>query len=641
MCGIAGMIDISGRHAFNPRVLDRMVDALYLRGPDDRGTSIRPPVAMGMRRLSIIDVEGGHQPIENEDGTVRVVQNGEIYSFPQLRTRLIDAGHRFKTRSDTEVLVHGYEEWGLEGLLAQLNGMYAFALQDERSDSVYLVRDRLGIKPLLYSIRDGVLYFGSGLAALFASGMIPAAPDPIGVRLYLQLQFIPGPFTAVSGVKKLRPASYLAVENGRVRGPIEYWGIPGEDEAPKHFDDWVEELRELLTDAVRSHLVSDVEVGLFLSGGVDSSTALGLMSKYAEQPVSAFSIGFEERAGFDETHFVRIAAERFGAKLYHTYFTPSHVFDLAQDVVAHIDEPLGDPACLPTFLLASEARRHVKVVLSGEGADELFAGYGYYQRVGSVSHRLKQILRNGLDRGFRSSRARGLAKRFKHRSLISGYPYALSPGVIEHLLPDLPSGLMSDIHDTTLQLEQSLLPAHGKISALGRALRVDGRCYLPDDLLMKVDRMTMAHSLEARVPFLDYRIVELAMRMPSSAKIKNGRNKAVLRSAFADLIGDAIAERDKHGFALPMHDWITNQLRPLINDRLTPHGLRDCPWLASDTVSVLLDAHYSGRSRFEREIWMLYVLVSWFSQCRTNPQPNGSLREAGDRHNDPPTTSKD
>jgi asparagine synthase (glutamine-hydrolysing) len=629
VCGIAGIIDTSGNHTFEPGMLDRMVDALHLRGPDDRGTSIHPPVAMGMRRLSIIDVEGGHQPIENEDGTVRVVQNGEIYSFPGLRDTLIAAGHQFKTRSDTEVLVHGYEEWGLDGLLSRLNGMFAFALHDERSSCVYLVRDRLGIKPLLYTIREGVLYFGSAISALVATGMIPVDPDPIGVRLYLQHQFIPSPFTAINGVKKLPAASYLAVERGQIRGPVGYWNIPGEGTATKNFDEWTDELRDLVTDAVRTHLVSDVEVGVFLSGGVDSSTALGLMSRFTDRPVSAFSIGFEKRAGFDETEFIKIAAERFGAKLYHTYFTAAHVLDLARDVVGHLDEPLGDPACLPTFLLARDARKHVKVVLSGEGADELFAGYGYYERMGSVWNRFKQIARDRLDPEFRSSGKRAdpalkrLGKGFKHRSLLSGYPYAFSPGAIEQLLSGLPAGYMRDIHDTTVQLEKSLLPKQGKLDALGRALRVDSQCYLPDDLLMKVDRMTMAHSLEARVPFLDYRVVELAMRMPSSVKIKNGRNKAVLRSAFGDLIGDTLSGRSKHGFALPMHDWLSTELRPLIDDRLGPGGLSECPWLSSGSVRAVLDAHYSGRARLEREIWMLYVLVSWFSEPHTSIEYGG------------------
>jgi asparagine synthase (glutamine-hydrolysing) len=621
------MIDTSGRHALDPEILDRMVDALYLRGPDDRGASIHPPVAMGMRRLSIIDIEGGHQPIENEDGTVRVVQNGEIYSFPALRDTLVAAGHRFKTQSDTEVLVHGYEEWGLEGLLSRLNGMFAFALHDERSDRVYLVRDRLGIKPLLYTIRDGVLYFGSALSALFASGVVPVEPDPIGVRLYLQLQFIPGPFTAINGVKKLPPASYLAIENGHIRGPIGYWNFPGESTTPRSLDDWADELRDLLRDAVRIHLVSDVEVGVFLSGGIDSSTALGLMSEFADHPVKAFSIGFGERAGFDETSFARMAADRFGAELYHTHFTASYVLELVRDVVRHIDEPIGDPACLPTYLLARDARKHVKVVLSGEGADELFAGYGYYKRLGSAWNQFKQIVRNTMIRISRASQtqtpALRLPKTFKNRSPLSGYPYAFSSGVIEQLLPDLPAGFMADIHDTTARLERARLPQDGKLDALGRALRVDSQCFLPDDLLMKVDRMTMAHSLEARVPFLDYRVVELAMRMPSSVKIRNHRSKTVLRTAFDNLLGDTIAGREKHGFALPMHDWLATELRPLIEDGLGPRGLAGCPWLSSDAVRAVLNAHFAGHSRFEREIWMLYVLTSWFSEPHTTIGHNG------------------
>ncbi|MEJ2721902.1 MAG: asparagine synthase (glutamine-hydrolyzing) [bacterium] len=509
----------------------------------------------------------------------------------------------------------------LEGLLSRLNGMFAFALHDERGDRVYLVRDRLGIKPLLYTIRDGVLYFGSALSALFASGAVPVVPDPIGVRLYLHLQFIPTPFTAISGVKKVPPASYLAVENGRIRGPVRYWNMPVESAMPRSLDDWADELHDLLRDAVRVHLVSDVEVGIFLSGGIDSSAVLGLMSGFTDQPVKAFSIGFEDRAGLDETPFARLAADRFGAELHHTHFTASHVLELARDVVEHMDEPNGDPACLPTFMLARNARKHVKVVLSGEGADELFAGYGYYKRVGSPVDRVKQLARDALIRFSRADRQRRAAfrlpKTFRNRSPLSGYPYAFTPDVIERLRPDLPAGFMPDIHDTTARIERSHLPANGKLDALGKALRVDNGCFLPDDLLMTVDRMTMAHSLEARVPFLDFRVVELAMRMPSEVKIRGQRDKAVLRSAFGTLLGDTIAGREKHGFSLPMGDWLSAELRPLVENSFGGKGPERCPWISADGVRAVVNAHFSGRSRFEREIWMLYVLTAWFSEAES------------------------
>jgi asparagine synthase (glutamine-hydrolysing) len=617
MCGIAGMVDLTGNRRLDAGTLDRMVDVLHLRGPDDRGTSIQPPVAMGIRRLSIIDLEGGHQPMESEDGSVRVVLNGELYSFPEIRKELLAKGYRFRTRADSEVLVHGYLEWGLEGLIDRLNGMFAFALQDLRNDRFYLVRDRLGIKPLLYTERDGTLIFGSAFSSLLASGLVPIEPDPTGIRLYLHNQFIPWPYTAVAGVRKLPPASYLEVHAGTVGSPVRYWHLPDDTDETRSIEDWSEELRELLTDAVRVHMLSDVEMGAFLSGGVDSSIIVRLMSRLADHPVKVFSIGFEDQRIYDETRFAESAARQFGAEFHHTTFTANHVVEVVRDLIRNIEEPIGDPACLPTFYLSRQASRLVKVVLTGEGADELFAGYGYYQglpvrRPGGRNNLgpggLEKILARMSGDGDRIR----IKRRFNTRSRWSGFPYAMTPRFIEHLISDLGSEDAEEIGQTVAGLEGSWLPASRSASHLSRALHVDIQGWLAEDLLMKVDRTTMAHSLEARVPFLDYRVVELAMRMPAEMKIRGGVGKVILREAMRDLVGAEFIDREKHGFNLPLRDWVGGELRPLIDGALSPENLSNLPWLNRDAVRALFEAHDDGRGDFSRQIWDLFILVEWF-----------------------------
>ena len=627
MCGIAGIIDLSGSRQLPLDGLKRMVDALYLRGPDDEGTAVHPPVAMGMRRLSIIDLEGGHQPIENEDGSVRVVVNGELYSFPELREELLERGHRFTTRSDTEVLVHGYEEWGIQGLLDRLNGMFAFALQDDRNRVLYIARDRLGIKPLLFTEVDGYLLFSSSISSLVASGIVPVEPDPLGLRLYLHNQFIPGPHSALCGVRKLPPASYLEIRHGVVSAPVVYWSIPNQLEpdqtkTDRSYEDWCGELSALLEDAVRVHMVSDVEVGLFLSGGLDSTTMLALMSRHAKGTVKAFSIGFEDKRIYDESPFAAEAARRFGAELHHTVFTPNHVVDLAQDLIRHIDEPLGDAACLPTFLLSRDARRLVKVVLSGEGADELFAGYEYYKHLPPRNPGGRNNLRLNSGRGLLSRLFRGgarsgidLSTGFSHKSPLSGFPYAIGPQFADLLLRELPlEGGAERISAEIRELEESWLSRSGGGSDLSNALRVDTSGWLPDDLLVKVDRMTMAHSLEARVPFLDYRVVELAFRMPDPVKIRRGEGKAVLRDAVESKLGESLTRREKHGFDLPMHQWVRRELAPLIHDTLGATGRDALAWISKEATTALLDAHMFGRGNLERPIWTLFVLAAWFAE---------------------------
>ncbi len=608
MCGIAGIIGLDTETHPDPETLDRMVQALTHRGPDDSGVAIHGRVGLGMRRLSIIDVEGGRQPIANEDGSVIVVANGELYSYPEVREELIARGHCFTTHVDVEVIVHGYEEWGLEGLLAKLNGMFAFALHDGRRDVTYLARDRLGIKPLVYTVRDGQLLFASGLSGLLASGRLGAEPDPVGIRLFLHSQFTPAHHTVLRHVRKLPPASYIEIGPGRVGRPVRYWRIPDEIDTQRTVDEWIDEMRQLIDDAVRVHLLSDVEVGAFLSGGVDSSIVVGLMARHAGRAPKAFSVGVE---GDDETPYARAAAKRFGVDFHHMVFAPRQVIDVVNDVAGMMEEPIADPAVLPTLLLASEARKHVKVVLTGEGGDELFAGYGYYERFLSPWKHAQSVVRRALTRSV-GARDRG----YRHRSFWSGYPYVMKPATVEDFLRDLPGGNSGGTAGIVETTERSF--ATPGLDRLSRALRVDAQTWLPEDLLMKVDRATMAFSLEARVPLLDYRVVELAARIPAGLKMRGRVGKWIFRSAFRELIGPELADRGKMGFGVPMGRWFRGELRPLLDEYLSRRALAYTPWLDADAIDALVNNHLSGNGEYARPIWTLCMLAKWFREAGTS-----------------------
>ncbi len=591
MCGIAGMVTLTGNGQLDVEALDRMVECLHARGPDDQGTCVRPPVAMGMRRLSIIDIETGHQPITSEDGNVIVVSNGELYSYVELRAELLELGHHFRTTSDTEVIVHGYEAWGIEGLLRRIDGMFAFALYDVNSSTVHLVRDRLGIKPLFYTQHDNVLYFASSIPALLAPRRIPMEVDPIGVRLYLHQQFVSGPSTIMAGVGKVPPGSFVSIVEGRVREARRYWSLPNPalDHRPEH--DWHEALCTMTDDAVCRHMRADVEVGVLLSGGLDSSIVLGLMAAYSERPVAAFTVGIAG-AAFDETEYARLAASRFGARLHHTEMTAASFATAARTVVEELTEPVGDPACVPLHHVADLARRHVKVVLSGEGADELFSGYGYYRHLASRRERVLQRCKRFATRG--------------RRSASSGYPFVMSGARAAALTPGF-RGIPA-LDRVTRSLETAWVGSDDA-DPINRAARIDIRGFLADDLLPKVDSATMAHGLEARVPFLDHRIVELAMAIPGRAKRRGREGKLVVRGAFRGLIGDDLATRPKHGFSLPMASWFRGPLRPLLHDMTDDLGAT--PWLDRRSVARMVDEHLAGVDH-GRALWSIYTLVTWY-----------------------------
>jgi len=613
MCGIAGILSLSREGAVDPEPLDRMIEAMRLRGPDDSGKAVTDRIAFGMRRLSIIDLEHGHQPIESEDGSVRVIMNGELYSFPEVKKELEGAGHRFRTSSDTEVLVHGYEEWGIEGLLKRLNGMFAFALHDIRNDIVFIARDRMGIKPLLYSVRDGQLYFASSLKALLMTGRIPVEPDPAGIRLYLYNQYIPAPYTVLAGVSKLPPASYMRIDGGKMGEPKRYWKAPDVEDRSSDRD-WQGDLRDLFEDAVRCHMISDVEVGIFLSGGLDSSLVLSYMSDISPHTVKAFSVAVRHDNVYDESPYARMAAEKYGAELIEIPFTAVEAVDAAERYMDHLDEPIADAAQLPTFILSEIAHEHVKVVLSGEGADELFAGYDYYDRFATMSGRFRRSLEPLRRLRAEVASAGSTVERImKHtyRSTESAFPHVLPGPVCDLLTRDLPA--VNTTAGIQAEVERSWV-AGSKAKGLNRALLADSSGWLPDNLLMKVDRMTMAHSLEARVPFLDYRLVELAARMPARLKRRNRTGKVIMREAFAQHLGDTLAARGKHGFSLPVGDWLQGPMRPLAEETMG-RGLAKMPWINRPVVEEITGDLMSGNKGMWRQVWLLMTIAGWFSRA--------------------------
>jgi asparagine synthase (glutamine-hydrolysing) len=604
MCGIAGMVQLRGAGPRDNNVVERMLESLRQRGPDDCGLFAAPRMAMGIRRLSIIDLANGHQPISNEDDTVHVVMNGELYSYVELRKELMREGHVFRTGSDTEVVVHGYESWGFEGLLRRLNGMFAIALHDVRTSTTFLARDRLGIKPLMYFEHGGNFLFASTIAALYASGHLAAEPDALATRLYLSRQFIPAPWTAIRGVRKLLPGTYLTVRAGRVIDPVSYWSLPHDLDHDRDPLEWQELLNDLIEDSVRVQMRADVPVGALLSGGLDSSIILGLMARHATGPVCAFNVRFPGERAFDESAFARMAAERFGARLYSIDVDAGALARDIDDAIVHLNEPVGDPAIVPSFSIAREARRHVKVVLTGEGADEIFSGYGYYRRVATTRGRAMRRLK---------ACARG-----DHATGPSGYPCVMSARDIENLVPAL--GTAAELRDVTRELEK-IWQSGGQHDAINDAASIDMGGWLPDDLLTKMDGMSMAHSLEARVPFLDHRVVETAMRIPGRLKRRGNNGKLILRQSFAGLLGNTLADREKHGFGVPLASWFRGSQRELL-DRMTGQ-LDDVPWLDRNAVGRLLREHMAGRDH-ARALWVLYVLVRWhsaFGVSREEPAP--------------------
>jgi asparagine synthase (glutamine-hydrolysing) len=615
VCGICGIVALDGGAVDHER-LESMCEALAHRGPDAVGTLVDGPVALGMRRLSIIDLEGGDQPIANENGTINVVQNGEIYNYRELRAELERNGHRLATQSDTEVLVHLYEDRGLRFVEA-LRGMFALALWDARERRLVLARDRFGIKPLAYRVEAGNLLFASELGALPAGDI-----DLDALQAFLAFNSIPAPLTIWRGTCKL-PAGHILVWTPGAEPHVERYARPEpvaagnvrtEDER-----ELAGELLERLRDSVRAHLVSDVPVGVLLSGGVDSGALAALAAMESRERLRTFSIGFED-ASFDELGDARKVAARYGTDHHELALTPA-ADDLLRRVVCAFDEPFADSSALPTYLVSGLAAREVKVALSGEGGDELFGGYHTYAadllapRIGPLAQRLQPLVER-----LPSSSARASfdykAKRFARAAHLP--PLERHHGWKEIFSADARAELVTSGAASSWD-PVSLLRARYDETAgaeeLARLQDVDLGVYLVNDLLVKTDRASMAHSLEARVPYLDTVVAELALALPTRMKVRGLAKKRLLRRAVAPLLPRSVVHGRKRGFSIPAAAWLRGELEPVAREILSPGALREQGIFRPETVGRLLDEHVSGRGDLSRQLWGLLCFALWHEQA--------------------------
>jgi asparagine synthase (glutamine-hydrolysing) len=617
MCGICGVVAAEREGAPDLEAVARMSDRLVHRGPDDDGLFHEGPVALAARRLSIIDLAHGHQPIENEDRSCVVVQNGEIYNYRELKRELEGRGHRFATDCDTEVLVHLYEEHG-EEFVERLRGMFAIALWDKRRRRLLLARDRFGIKPLYYREADGGLAFASELKAMLELPGFSREIDPKAVSAYLAFNSIPAPLTIFAEARKLPPGHLLSWEGGEVRRRrYARPGPPPADELRRgSMDALAAELREVLDDSVRAHLVADVPVGVLLSGGVDSGGLAALAGAHAGEPLRTFSIGFEE-AGFDELSRARLVAERYGTDHHELILRPDAV-ELLPRLVEAFDEPFGDSSALPTYIVSELAAGHVKTALSGEGGDELFGGYYTYvadllaRRVGRLAplaRPLAEALPSRTDRvGFDYK-----AKRFARAAALP--PLERHHGWKEIFSAETRSDLAGPAAAwDPLDLYRERYAETEGAEPLARMQDLDLGIYMVDDLLVKTDRLSMAHSLELRVPFLDPKVAEFAFSLPTKMKVRGFEKKRLLRRALEPLLPKEIVHGRKQGFSIPIAAWLRGPLEPFARETLAPGAIERQGLLDPAAVTPILDRHISGREDLSRQIWGLMALTLWFDR---------------------------
>ena len=617
MCGFAGRFNYSPSHPVDRDVLAAMTDAVAHRGPDATGYFHGSGVGLGHRRLSVIDLATGDQPLANEDGQVQVVFNGEIYNFAEVRAELIARGHRFRTNSDTEVIVHGYEEWG-ERCVERFRGMFAFAVYDARAHRLLLARDRLGVKPLHYAEVEGGLVFGSEIKSLLHDPAVPRQWRPEAIDEYLTLLFIPAPHTVYAAIQKLPPAHTLVAEQGRVR-VSKYWDLDFRGEGdPRREDAYLEELDALLREAVSLRLVSDVPLGAFLSGGIDSSTVVAYMKDTSATVPVTIAVGFEHQA-YDESRHAEIVARHLECE-FHALVASPPLEALLPKLAWHFDEPFADSSAVPTYYVSQAARQLVTVALSGDGGDEPWAGYQHHR----VEH-LEQQVRAALGparhvaswfggamplsvKGVRALRHLGKPadEAYAHKHATDTF----DPGAKRRLYAgDFVRSIGSS---DPLAALRNAYRSCASPDPMDRVLYADARVYMIDDVLTKVDRMSMAVSLEAREPLLDHKLLEFAARVPFGLKLKGGRSKHLLRRNLERRVPRSIVERRKSGFQAPIGDWLRGPLAAMTSDLLLDGRLRQRGLFDDTEVRRLWDDHRTRRADHPHRLWQLLMLELWF-----------------------------
>jgi asparagine synthase (glutamine-hydrolysing) len=620
MCGIVGAFEYGGRKAIDRATLAPMLSVIRHRGPDDEGIFVDATVGFGTRRLSIIDLAGGSQPLSNEDGTVVVAFNGEIYNYLELRQRLAAKGHTFRTSSDTEVIVHLYED-RVDECVCELHGMFAFAIWDAIRQRLFIARDRIGIKPLYYRDTGNSLIFGSEIKALLAHPDVKASLNLEGLGHYLSLKYVPAPETMFEGIQCVPPGHTLACD-ARGIDVRRYWRLSYPDNAciRQTEESCAERLQEILRESVRSHLISDVPFGAFLSGGVDSSIIVGLMSELLRAPVKTFSVGFEDDGGesVNELPYARIVAKRFGTEHHEVIVRAKDLVDLAEKVIWHLDQPIADNACLANLMVAKLASEHVKMVLTGEGGDELFAGYARYagERLSPCFDCVpKQVRRLGLKMVGRLPRLRrpklalfALCQSSETARLANWFPLFNSDMKIRLLKEDV---LVSLADPFAEQIISRSLAETDAAHPLHRMLSVDTSLWLPDDLLARGDKMSMAASLEARVPLLDHRLVEFAATLPPHMKVRRLARKYLLKKVARSFLPPAIVDRKKEGFPMPFPRWFRIEARDFVRDLLSPATLKRRGLFNPAFVQKLLDEHEARAADHSPLIWGLIGVELW------------------------------
>lgn len=628
MCGIAGVFEYEGRKGIDRATLVDMLSVIEHRGPDDQGTLFSGSFAMGMQRLSIIDLPGGKQPISNEDGKVTVVFNGEIYNYRELQQTLRSRGHMLSTSSDTEVIVHLYEDMG-EDCVKELRGMFAFAIWDSSRQRLFIARDRLGIKPLYYKEQCGSLIFSSEIKSILKyPGVVPSL-NVQGLGHYLSLKYVPAPETMFAGIHVLSPGHLLTCDrNGSKVRP--YWDLSfAESKGSRPSEEaCAEQLEALLREVVRLHLISDVPFGAFLSGGVDSSLIVALMQQMMNVPVKTFSVGFQGGGSeaFSELPYARMVAKRFETDHHEIYVTPDDFINLAEKVVWHLDQPIADNACVASYMVSKLASQHVKMVLTGEGGDELFAGYARYagEQLSSlfrfVPSPAKSLALSVVQRlpGLRRPKAALLAlcQRDELTRLANWFPL-FDRTRKPCLLTEQFFHQLSDPYAVEVFREQ--LDGADAKDWLSRMLYVDTKLWLPDDLLARGDKTSMAASLEGRVPLLDHKLVEFAASLPSDMKIKRLARKYLLKKVARKWLPAEVIDRKKEGFPMPFSLWFRKECRPFVRDLLSPETTKRRGLFNSDYIQSLLMEHDAGTADHGQLLWGLMSVELWHRAFLDSP----------------------
>jgi len=630
MCGICGKLVFDKEATIPAALVKAMADTIRHRGPDDEGYYVSGPVALGFRRLSIIDLHTGHQPMSNEDGSVWIVFNGEIYNYQGLRTFLLEKGHVFKTRTDTEVIVHLYEEFGPE-CLKKLRGMFSFAIWDKNIQTFFLARDRVGIKPLYYHLTDTSLVFASEIKAILADPSIDRQMDPELIDRFLTFQYVPGQETLLKGIQKLAPGHYLLIKDGQ---PVirQYWDLTfTEPVQSNNIEQTESELLKLLSETVSLHMIADVPVGVLLSGGVDSTGVLSLAVDQTNKKISTFTVGFSGEEVADERPYAKLAAERFGTQHYEMTITAENFATFLPKYIWHMEEPVCEPPAIALYYISKLARNHVTVLLSGEGGDEAFAGYSNYRNLVW----LERVKRGGFLVNNAIAGGMSLANSLFNSSRLAKYV-----PLINDRFPDYYYGRTSNPHRTTgnglgsvysadflrcVDREFSLEPVrtlqarmrgHNTLDAM---LYIDSKTWLPDDLLIKADKMTMANSIELRVPLLDHKVLEFAASLPSKFKLNRLTTKFILKKALSQRIPTEIRNRKKTGFPVPYESWLRTDLKDLVWNVLMDSRTINRGYFSRAAIEKLLRANSNG-SNCSKDIFSLLTLELWQRTFLENEQ---------------------